>query len=437
MTEPVAANIARANAAISGNQLLANGVVPIFGPSGLSRFSRDALARDGAPVDGSVTATRVSVIKFACDGPDEISRRFLTSSVAPPNPSTRTEMTAINTSVSEDACLDSGAERVDVVARISARHPRLSIACGLLVLAVLASLGPPSAASAAVPGPPLHEPVSKLAAALKCSADLKSPDKTPVLLVHGTGATVSEDWGYNYAKILPREGYPVCTVQLPFRAMTDVQLNVEYVVYAIRTMAKRSGGKVSVLGHSQGAFLPTYALRFWPDLASKVDDFIGFAGTYTYGTDFSHVLCATPCTQAFRQLTPGSRFLTAIVKKPIPPGPSYTGFSTRLDEVVIPQPMASNLVAPGATNYILQDLCPLDTAEHLLIVGEKPFVQLTMDALKHPGPASLARAGNVSCGLIPETPQVLPSLGTFAIGAITTNVGQPSFAEAPLRDYLQ
>ena len=37
-----------ANAAISGNMLLKNAVVPIFGPSGLSRFGRDALDRSGA-----------------------------------------------------------------------------------------------------------------------------------------------------------------------------------------------------------------------------------------------------------------------------------------------------------------------------------------------------------------------------------------------------
>lgn len=37
-----------ANAAISGNQLLSNAIVPVFGPSGLSRFGRDALDRDGA-----------------------------------------------------------------------------------------------------------------------------------------------------------------------------------------------------------------------------------------------------------------------------------------------------------------------------------------------------------------------------------------------------
>lgn len=40
--------LAVANAAISGNQLLTNAVVPIFGPSGLSRLGRDALDRDGA-----------------------------------------------------------------------------------------------------------------------------------------------------------------------------------------------------------------------------------------------------------------------------------------------------------------------------------------------------------------------------------------------------
>lgn len=36
-----------ANAAISGNQLLRDSAVPVFGRSGLSRFGRDALARDG------------------------------------------------------------------------------------------------------------------------------------------------------------------------------------------------------------------------------------------------------------------------------------------------------------------------------------------------------------------------------------------------------
>lgn len=37
-----------ANAAISGNMLLTDAVVPVFGPSGLSRLGRDALARSGA-----------------------------------------------------------------------------------------------------------------------------------------------------------------------------------------------------------------------------------------------------------------------------------------------------------------------------------------------------------------------------------------------------
>lgn len=37
-----------ANSAISGNMLLSDAVVPVFGPSGLSRFARDALDRPGA-----------------------------------------------------------------------------------------------------------------------------------------------------------------------------------------------------------------------------------------------------------------------------------------------------------------------------------------------------------------------------------------------------
>jgi triacylglycerol lipase len=42
----------------------------------------------------------------------------------------------------------------------------------------------------------------------------------------------------------------------------NAQVSVEYVVWAIRHVAQVSGRKVSIIGHSQGAFLPSYALRF-------------------------------------------------------------------------------------------------------------------------------------------------------------------------------
>lgn len=308
-----------------------------------------------------------------------------------------------------------------------------AVAAGLLS----APLTSAQAAVAPAPGPRLQESPALLAASLWCSPGVQTSNKAPVLLVHGTAATPAEDFTGNLSLYLPRAGYPVCTVTIPRRSMTDVQINVEYVVHAIRAVSARRGGKIHVIGHSQGAFLTTYAMRFWPDLAGKVDDFIGYAGTYTYGSDVAPVLCAAVCTAAYHQLSPGSQLLRAVVRRPLPLGPSYTAFSSNLDEIITPQPMASHLVAPGVRNYVLQDHCPLDVAEHLFITFEKPFLQLTLDALAHRGPAQLARIPRLTCGLLPQAAGTVPSLVTFLLGASQVMARYAVPAEPPLRCYLR
>ena len=108
--------------------------------------------------------------------------------------------------------------------------------------------------AAALPGPPLQTPVATLAAAVSCSPDLASSTKPPVLLVEGTfNETPQQDFGWNFMQVLPRAGYPVCTVALPGRSLGDMQTTVEYVVYAIREIAQRSGRKVSVIGQQSGS----------------------------------------------------------------------------------------------------------------------------------------------------------------------------------------
>jgi triacylglycerol lipase len=42
------------------------------------------------------------------------------------------------------------------------------------------------------------------------------------------------------------------------------------------------------------------------------------------------------------------------------------------------------------TNLTLQDKCPTDTTEHLRIIYDSPAIQITLDALDRPGPASPA-----------------------------------------------
>jgi triacylglycerol lipase len=310
-----------------------------------------------------------------------------------------------------------------------------------LLLAGMSLIGVADAGVAAesrtAPGPALREDPATLRAALECTSDVGTSSKRTVLLVHGTMASSTEDWGGNLALELPKQGYPVCMVTIPSRALNDMQTNVEYVVSALRKLNQRSGKKVVAIGHSQGAFLISYALRYWPDLATKVSDVIGYAGTYTYGTDFAEPLCKVVCTEAFQQFRPTSNLLAAIAARPLPSGPGYTAYSTSLDEVVVPQPKASTLRAPGVRNYRLQDLCPTDVAEHLLLPFERPLLALTLDAMTHAGPARIERIDQLRCGLLPSAPATVPSLVTFALQGLVTVAQSPATKEPALRCYLR
>jgi putative serine esterase DUF676 len=50
-------------------------------------------------------------------------------------------------------------------------------------------------------------------------------------------------------------------VTLPGTGMGDIQVAGEYVVYAIRTMHAAYGGRIDIVGHSQGGMVPRWALR--------------------------------------------------------------------------------------------------------------------------------------------------------------------------------
>lgn len=62
----------------------------------------------------------------------------------------------------------------------------------------------------------------------------------PVLLVHGTGVTRRQNWGWNYWKVLPEAGFDVCWVQLPKASLGDIQVASEYVVFAVGRMHRKA-----------------------------------------------------------------------------------------------------------------------------------------------------------------------------------------------------
>lgn len=269
----------------------------------------------------------------------------------------------------------------------------------LLVAMTLLGLAVPGA-GAAEQGAHMTSNQPSRKGALECSGD-PTTGPVPVLLVHGTALTAAENWGTSYVPAMIAEGRAVCTVSLPGSAVGDLQRSIEYVATAIRDLHAMAGRRIAVIGHSQGAFLPRVALRVWPDLAARVDDVIGLAGLYDHGSTELVSRCATTCVPAMRQMATGSAFLTAIGRRALPAGPSYTNIGTLGDTTITPQPLANRQA--GATAIEIQDVCPgrtIPLSEHGLIVGDAVAKALVDDALDHTGAAAAGRVPTSTCAQV-------------------------------------
>jgi hypothetical protein len=282
-----------------------------------------------------------------------------------------------------------------------------TLLAGLSVAALIVVLPGPAAAShqgmsrpggfAPVdrPGPALSVPAATLEGALACTANVSRGRQT-VLFVPGTTVNPREDYSWNWFRALDRLGRPYCAVTLPFNTTGDTQIASEYVVHAIRSIFATTERKVQVIGHSQGGTEPRFALRFWPDLRNKVDDYIGSAAT-NHGSSLIRGLCAPSCTPALWQQIDGSDYVQAMNShQETFAGVSYTAIYTWFDQFVQPNlddTGTSSLRGPGdITNVATQDVCPANTAEHIAVGTYDPVAYaLAMDALTHPGPADPAR----------------------------------------------
>ncbi|MGH2651883.1 MAG: esterase/lipase family protein, partial [Actinomycetota bacterium] len=251
--------------------------------------------------------------------------------------------------------------------------------------------------------PPLQESPDALAKALSCPADFHGGTHEAVLFVHGTAGT-GEAWSWNYGKVLPPQGYDVCTVTLPDFARADMQVSTEYVVHAVREMAARSHGKVDVVGFSQGPVEPRWAVKWWPDVRALIDDLVLVAGV-VHGFSLTEVFCANTCIAPFWQMKASSKFLAALNAGDESPGDiSYTSVFTRTDQAVWvtggdgADPWTRSAALEGATNIAIQDLCPGRVVGHFETIYDAAFYGVITDALSHPGPADPARFDRGLCG---------------------------------------
>jgi pimeloyl-ACP methyl ester carboxylesterase len=293
-------------------------------------------------------------------------------------------------------------------------------------------------------GPALTEPA--LAASLVCSPDVAVGAHDPVLLVHGTASGPNE-FTWNWIPALAANHVPYCTVEMPKKALADIQASAEYVVYAIRTMHASSGRTVDIVGHSQGGMIPRWALKYWPDTRAMVDDVVGIAAS-NHGTPVADAACSVPCAPGEWQQRSSAAFITALNSGAETwAGISYTDIYTHTDEIVMP-----NLDAGGSTslhtgagaiaNIAIQDLCPLALTEHIGLGTYDPVAYaIALDALDHPGPADAARVPTSVCTQL-LMPGVDPSTfatdyaATIADLGVNIAAGERVAAEPPLRCYV-
>jgi triacylglycerol lipase len=257
----------------------------------------------------------------------------------------------------------------------------------------LALLAP---ATAVAGEPHLTIPLKQLRHSLTCNGNLRHAHRTPVLLVHGTFADSKINWSWNYKKTLPARGEPACTVDLPDLSAGDIQASSEYVVYAVRAMARRSGGDVDVIGLSQGGLNIRWALRWWPALRNRVDDAVLFVPP-NQGSAFTNAVCTSPgvCAPALYQMRSDSAFLGALnAGREAVSGVDFTVISTA-DDTIFVTPSEARLA--GARNIVIQDLCPGHEVDHVGTAYDGPTYAVAVDALDHPGPAKPKRIGTAAC----------------------------------------
>jgi pimeloyl-ACP methyl ester carboxylesterase len=289
-----------------------------------------------------------------------------------------------------------------------------------------------AAATVGNKGPAITVPTSKLRAAVECSGSLVKAQKAPVLLIPGTFGSGRINWGWNYQKLLPTLGHPACTVTFPADGAGDIQASTPYAVWAIRMMARKSGRKVVVIGHSQGGLEARWALRWWPDLRTDVSQVITLAAP-NGGALYPDQHCGAPdsCAASLYQMRSTSNFLTSLNRgHTLTWGIPWTAIGTTSDTVFVLPPQAR---LRGAQNLTVQDLCPGHEVGHVNLAYDGPTSAIVLYALKHDGHVRLGAINRSACNhpLMPGVTQAKVNAVLAQYNAILAKALGPDGPRAP------
>lgn len=274
-----------------------------------------------------------------------------------------------------------------------------AVTAAAVTAVAVAVTGPVGLGTARADVPPdyaliLPEPALVGANDFTCRPSADKPN--PVVLVHGLGATASENW-YFLAPHLAERGYCVFAKtygmdpRYPSRGgLKPMQESAaELARFVDEVRAATGAAKVDLVGHSEGAIMPRWYLKFLGGTA-KVDHFIGWAGP-NHGTDIwgitelRHLVpgwdagMAASCGSC-PQFLPGSKFLTDLNAGDETPGAvHYTTIVTKYDELVTPYQTS---FLNGATNLVLQEIDSTNFAGHTTMAADPLTFELTLRALQ-------------------------------------------------------
>jgi hypothetical protein len=261
---------------------------------------------------------------------------------------------------------------------------------------------PASAVAAARSGdPPVTVEGSKLRSALVCHGRIAADARQPILYAPGTGSDGSQVWALGHGAF-EALGRPMCTVSFPDRTTADVQVSVQYLVYAIRATARRAHRPVALIGISQGGLLARIALTYWPTLRRQITDVVSAAGTqHGVASADGRAACAqSGCTPAVWQQLAGSHFLSALNNgRDETPGPTaWTTVRSATDTTVTPATgLHPTSALKGATNILIQRVCPGRHTTHIGTAVDSVTIAAITDAVTHRGPARFSRLGPDVC----------------------------------------
>ncbi len=237
-----------------------------------------------------------------------------------------------------------------------------------------------------------------------CKPSSKHP--YPVVLAHGLGSNMGENWG-TLSPLLKNNGYCVFALNYGetslslgriFGLAPVVKSAADLSAFVDKVLAATGKPEVDIVGHSQGGQMPNYYIKFLGG-AAKVHTLVGLAPD-NHGTDVSGLLklanqlsgalpiLADVIYGALNWDSPGladqkfdSAYMQTLTSVPdTVPGVNYTVIATKYDSVVTPYKSAF-LSGPGVKNITIQDKCVLDFSEHIGLAWDHVALREVLNAL--------------------------------------------------------